>query len=110
MTLVDNIAMHRGDSRVVRAYLRDDNYQLVDDSGAVYTLQARPTPGSDELLINTSSAQFAPGEGRLVIDPVHTEAFEYDRVLHYDVQVVESSGTVTTLQAGTITVLMDAAR
>lgn len=110
MTQVQHLVLHRGDSLTVQAFLRDEQEQPINDPGAVYTLQARPTPTSDELIIDVSAAQHAPGEGRCVIDPIHTESFTYDRTLHYDVQVTESDGTATTLQAGRIAVLVDVAR
>lgn len=107
-----NIEMRRGDTPVVVAFLKDENGAPVNDVTAQYKLQARVTRAAVDPAVFTVGplAQFAAGEGRLPIPANATSGFTDDRVLYYDVQVVETNGNVTTLLEGTLTVLADVAR
>ena len=107
-----NFEMRRGDTPVVVAFLKDQNDTLVNDATAQYKLAARATrKAADPAVFEVGPiAQFAAGEGRLPIPTGATSGFTDDRVLYYDVQVVETNGNVTTLLEGKITVLVDVAR
>jgi len=107
-----DIEMRRGDTPVVVAYLKDQNDVLVNDVTAQYKLTARNTRNAADPPVFSVGpiAQYAAGEGRLPIPTGATSVFTDDRVLYYDVQVVETNGNVTTLLEGRLTVWADVAR
>jgi hypothetical protein len=107
-----NLEMRRGDTPVLEAELRDENRNLVNDPAAQYKLTARATrSAADPPLFEVGpTTQYAPGIGRCGIPVNATSGFTHDRVLFYDLQVVEAGGNVNTLLTGKITVLMDVAR
>lgn len=105
-----NWESRRGDTPVIQGFLLDADNQPVDDPGAQYTFAARTTPNATgPALIEVTTAQFAPGEGRCPIPVQATASFTYDRVLWYDLDVVETNGNVTTVLAGRWTVKCDQA-
>jgi hypothetical protein len=105
-----DIHMKRGDTPVVRGFLRDENNNLVNDATASYKLAARVTRDATAEVFSVTTLQFAAGEGRCPIPTSATSAFTYDRVLYYDMQVTETGGNVTTLLQGKLFVYQDAAR
>jgi hypothetical protein len=106
-----NFTMRRGDTPVVEANLLDENRALVNDPAAQYKLTGRTTRGAATALFEVGPlTQFSAGTARLPIPTGATNTFTYDRKVYYDVQVVEGNGNVSTLLAGVITVLVDAAR
>lgn len=111
MAQIMNFEMRRGDTPVVVGFLKDQNDAPVNDVAAQYKLTARATrDATGAPIFEVTTPQFAAGEGRCPIPTSATSGFTYDRVLYYDMQVVESNGNVTTLLVGTITVLVDVAR
>lgn len=110
MSMVLNLEMRRGDTKTLRGFLRDENNLPVDDPAAVYKLAARTTKNAATAVFEISAPQYAPGEGRCTIAPGDTSSFTYPRVLYYDLQVQEATGTVTTCLEGKITVRLDQAR
>jgi hypothetical protein len=112
MALKLDIEMRRGDTRTVRGFLQDGiTKQPIDDPTAQWKLTARTRrDATDAVFEVSSSSQFVAGEGRCTIAPGDTNSFTRDRVLYYDMQVRETSGTVTTLLEGKLYVYMDSAR
>jgi hypothetical protein len=106
-----DVEMNRGDTKTFRGFLRDENGVAVNDPTATYKLTVRSRrDASDPPIFETGGTQFAAGEGRCTIPPSATTSFTRDRVLYYDMQVAETTGTVTTLIKGRLTVKMDNAR
>jgi hypothetical protein len=105
-----DVEMERGDTKVFRGFLTDEAGAPVNDPSAIYRLAVRTTRDATSAIFTKTGGQVVAGEGRCTIAPTDTSSFTVDRALYYDMDVTESSGQVTTLLKGRLTVLADVAR
>lgn len=105
-----DLTMIRGDTVVFQATFTDDLNAPVDDPGATYRMTGKnqlADPDSSEVFTVTAS-QTGPGVADLIVQPSMTRPLPpVPTTLLYDVQVTETSGRITTIQFGTLTVIPD---
>lgn len=103
-----NIVVTRGDTRVLGRTLERDAFPI-DLTGAAVTMTVdglfTKTVGAGIELVADSGDE---GEITITIDPADTDgAPDWRRVYHYDIEVEESDGTVTTPYYGAFIVTPD---
>lgn len=102
MTTVHNTWMVAGRAKTFRGFLKNASGQFVNDTGATYRLQVRPTPESSTVIANRSSAGNGQGWQDVMLQPDDTVTFTKRKAVYYEMTVVEADGRETTLMIGQI--------
>lgn len=108
---VDNNAVVRGDTiKLLNTVKR--NGSALNITGATFKFVAKRWLNDDTPLIDKDDAAFeilnaSAGTVVLTIEPEDTSTFTDNITLHYNIEMTESDGTVTTIARGRIEFKMD---
>jgi hypothetical protein len=107
-----DLSMTRGDTLLVDIDVtnRDGSVRDLTDASLKMTAKTSRFDSDDDAVFQVDAGPLDAMGGTAVITvaPSHTSGLTNFAVLVYDVQLTEASGQVTTLQAGKLTVELDA--